>query len=193
MSKELEKQQVLPKLADLYNDVDMVAKQDQLNFLLGQNPKAEWIKVHPYIQGWKYIPIDKVEWLLRRIFKSYKIEVTGQGTAFNGVWVTVRVHYLNPITGEWSYHDGIGAQQLQTKKGTSPAEMQNINSGAVSMAFPIAKTIAIKDACDHFGRLFGSDLNRKDIVPIMMDEAVHERKAILERAYNEVNGTSHAK
>lgn len=193
MSKELEKQQVLPKLADLYNDVDMVAKQDQLNFLLGQNPKAEWIKVHPYIQGWKYIPIDKVEWLLRRIFKSYKIEVTGQGTAFNGVWVTVRVHYLNPTTGEWSYHDGIGAQQLQTKKGTSPAEMQNINSGAVSMAFPIAKTIAIKDACDHFGRLFGSDLNRKDIVPIMMDEAVHERKAILERAYNEVNGVSNAK
>lgn len=193
MSKELEKQQVLPKLADLYNDVDMVAKQDQLNFLLGQNPKAEWIKVHPYIQGWKYIPIDKVEWLLRRIFKSYKIEITGRGTAFNGVWVTVRVHYLNPITGEWSYHDGIGAQQLQTKKGTSPAEMQNINSGAVSMAFPIAKTIAIKDACDHFGRLFGSDLNRKDIVPIMMDEAVHERKAILERAYNEVNGGSNAK
>lgn len=193
MSKELEKQQVLPKLADLYNDVDMVAKQDQLNFLLGQNPKAEWIKVHPYIQGWKYIPIDKVEWLLRRIFKSYKIEITGRGTAFNGVWVTVRVHYLNPITGEWSYHDGIGAQQLQTKKGTSPAEMQNINSGAVSMAFPIAKTIAIKDACDHFGRLFGSDLNRKDIVPIMMDEAVHERKAILERAFNEVNGGSNAK
>ena len=193
MSKELEKQQVLPKLADLYNDVDMVAKQDQLNFLLGQNPKAEWIKVHPYIKGWKYIPIDKVEWLLRRIFKSYKIEVTGQGTAFNGVWVTVRVHYLNPTTGEWSYHDGIGAQQLQTKKGTSPAEMQNINSGAVSMAFPIAKTIAIKDACDHFGRLFGSDLNRKDIVPIMMDEAVHERKAILERAFNEVNGGSNAK
>jgi len=193
MSKELEKQQVLPKLADLYNDVDMVAKQDQLNFLLGQNPKAEWIKVHPYIQGWKDIPIDKVEWLLRRIFKSYKIEITGQGTAFNGVWVTVRVHYLNPTTGEWSYHDGIGAQQLQTKKGTSPAEMQNINSGAVSMAFPIAKTIAIKDACDHFGRLFGSDLNRRDIVPIMMDEAVHERKAILERAYNEVNGVSNAK
>jgi len=29
------------------------------------------------------------------------------------------------------------------------------------MALPIAKTIAIKDACDHFGKLFGSDLNRK--------------------------------
>lgn len=32
------------------------------------------------------------------------------------------------------------------------------------MAFPIAKTVAIKDACDHFGKLFGSDLNRKDDV-----------------------------
>ena len=32
------------------------------------------------------------------------------------------------------------------------------------MAFPMAKTIAIKDACDHFGKLFGADLNRKDTI-----------------------------
>jgi hypothetical protein len=37
------------------------------------------------------------------------------------------------------------------------------------MAFPIAKTIAIKDACDHFGKLFGSDLNRKDTINYQPD------------------------
>jgi hypothetical protein len=29
------------------------------------------------------------------------------------------------------------------------------------MALPMAKSYAIKDACDHFGKLFGRDLNRK--------------------------------
>jgi hypothetical protein len=37
------------------------------------------------------------------------------------------------------------------------------------MAYPVAKTIAIKDAADHFGKLFGSDLNRKDLINYELD------------------------
>ena len=37
------------------------------------------------------------------------------------------------------------------------------------MAFPLAKTLAIKDACDMFGKLFGADLNRRDTLGAMMD------------------------
>jgi hypothetical protein len=37
------------------------------------------------------------------------------------------------------------------------------------MAFPMAKTIAIKDAADHFGKLFGADLNRKDVISYELD------------------------
>jgi len=48
------------------------------------------------------------------------------------------------------YHDGIGSIHLQVKKGSSPADLANINNGALSMAFGTAKSIAIKDACDHF-------------------------------------------
>ena len=135
---------------------------DSLNAILSSQPKAEWVKEHPFIKNHKYLPIDKVEYLLRRIFKAYRIEITGQGTAFNGVWVTVRVHYLNPATGDWSFHDGIGASQLQTAKGTSAADLANINNGAITMGFPLAKTLAIKDACDMFGNLFGANLNRRD-------------------------------
>ncbi|HQU96746.1 MAG TPA: hypothetical protein PLY25_11045 [Bacteroidia bacterium] len=180
----------LPKIADLYQDIEQVAKLDQLNALLNQQPKDEWVKAHPYVKGWKYLPIDKIEWLLQRIFKSYRIEITGQGTAFNGVWVTVRIHYQNPTNGEWNFHDGIGAQQLQTKAGSSPVEMQNINNGALSMSFPIAKSLAIKDACDHFGRLFGSDLNRKDLAPVGMDmnlqDKAIERKQLIQQTYEQV-------
>jgi hypothetical protein len=168
----MEKQVTLPTLADLTGDIEIAYKNDQLNLLLNQSPPAQWVKTHPFIKGYKYLPIDKVELLLRKIFKEYRIEITGQGTAFNGVYVTVRVHFRSPITSEWLYYDGIGAAQLQTKKDTSPADLANINNGAISMAFPIAKTIAIKDACDHFGSLFGANLNRKDVVEFTPEKSV---------------------
>jgi len=164
----------LPTIADLTANLDEAWKNDQLNLLLNQTPPQTWVKTHPFIKGYNYLPIDKVEHLLRKIFKEYKIEITGQGTAFNGVWVTVRVHFKSPINNEWLYYDGIGAAQLQTKQGSSPADLANINNGALSMAFPIAKTVAVKDACDHFGSLFGANLNRKDIVEYKPDNNLSE-------------------
>ena len=164
----------LPTLAELYSDADMALNKDSLNYLLNQPPPVNWVKEHPYIKGYKYLPIDKVEHLLRKIFKSYKIEILSQGTAFNAVWVTVRVHFKDLVTGEWSYHDGIGAAQLQTAKGTSAADLANINNGAVMMAYPIAKSLAIKDACDMFGALFGSNLNRRDVVTFEPDVKLNE-------------------
>lgn len=163
----------VPTIAELYeNNLEEAFKSEQFNLLLNHEPKKEWVKVHPFIKDYKYIPIDKVEFLLRKLFKRYRIEITGQGTAFNGVWVTTRVHYWNPIINDWDFHDGIGACQMQTKAGTSASDLININNGALSMAFPIAKTISIKDACDHFGKLFGCDLNRKDTLPFQVDESL---------------------
>jgi hypothetical protein len=159
----------LPKIQDLYLDKVKTHQNDVYITLLNQEPNKIWVKEHPFIRGYKYLPIERIEYLLKTIFKRYRIEITGQGQSFNGVWVTVRVHYLHPLTGEWDFHDGIGASQLQTAKGTSPADLGNINNGALSMAFPMAKTIAIKDACDHFGKLFGSDLNRKDLIAYEVD------------------------
>jgi hypothetical protein len=199
----------LPSIKDLYQDLQVVQKNDAFLTLINQLPKPEWVKEHPFIRGYKYLPIERIEHLLKTIFKQYKIEITGQGQSFNGVWVTVRVHYLHPISGEWQFHDGIGASQLQTAKGTSPADLANINNGALSMAFPNAKSIAIKDACDHFGKLFGSDLNRKDLISYSLDltlidmdenhpnwskvvQAIKDKSATLEQVKSKYNLTETA-
>lgn len=211
----------LPKIQDIYTDKIATQKNDVYVTLMNQPPKKEWIKKHPYIKKevtqpdgskakvpYEYLPIERVEYLLKTIFKRYRIEITGQGQSFNGVWVTVRVHYLHPIIGEWDFHDGIGASQMQTAKGTSPADLQNINNGAISMAYPMAKTLAIKDACDNFGKLFGSDLSRTDIsysldlTLIDMDkehpnwskvvEAVKSKSATLEQVKTKYNLTQEA-
>lgn len=176
-----------PELSEIFADnIEDAFKTEQLNYLLNREPKKEWIKTHPYISNYKYLPIDKVEFMLRKIFKRYRIEILDSKTAFNGVSVTVRVHYFNPVFGEWDFHDGIGACQLQTAKGTSPADLGNINNGALAMAFPIAKTVAIKDACDHFGKIFGSDLNRKDTIEFSEDSKLKERLTANEEMRNDL-------
>jgi hypothetical protein len=184
MNKELAKQ-TKATITSLFKQLDLdVVPLEQLNVILSTPPPATWVKQHPFIKGYNYLPIDKVEYLLRRCFKKYQIEVIKTAQLFNAIEVTVRVHYLNPATNEMMYHDGVGAQELQTKQGSGNLnmDMSNVNKGAVMMALPIAKSIAIKDACDHFGDLFGANLNRKDIVQFTGDtellsaEGIHTSK-----------------
>jgi hypothetical protein len=184
MNKELAKQ-TKATITSLFKQLDLdVVPLEQLNVILSTPPPATWVKQHPFIKGYNYLPIDKVEYLLRRCFKKYQIEVIKTAQLFNAIEVTVRVHYLNPATNEMMYHDGVGAQELQTTKGSGNLnmDMSNVNKGAVMMALPIAKSIAIKDACDHFGDLFGANLNRKDIVQftgdteLLSNEAIHTSK-----------------
>ena len=172
----------LPTLASLTSDVEMYAKEDKLNYLLNQPVPKSWIKKHPIIKKevldskglkqrvpYEYLPIDKIEFLLRKIFKNYRIEILREGPMFNAVYCSVRVHYKSVTTGEWGYHDGVGAWSLQLNKGAAASDMNAIKSGAVTMALPLAKTLAIKDACDMFGNLFGANLNREDVLPSSLD------------------------
>ena len=123
---------------------------------------------------------------LQRIFKDFKVEILREGTMFNAVYVTVRLHYLHPVTGEWSFHDGTGADQIQTKSGASAADLASIGNNAVAMSLPKAVSFAISDATDHLGKLFGRDLNRKDTMGfgvdknLDLDTALEELTALFE-------------
>jgi len=157
---------------DLYSDLAEIRKQEELTVALNQSPPEDWVKIHPYIKGYKYLPIERVEFLLKSLFKgNYKIEVVKTGMLLNCIEVTVRIHYKHPLTGEWLFHDGVGASEIQTQKdsGHLQLDMSNINRGAIVMALPNAKSVAIKDAADHLGKLFGSDLNRKDMIAYGVD------------------------
>lgn len=183
----------LPKLEDLANDLELSLKEDALNYLLNQQPPANWVKVNEYANGSKYIPIDKVELLLTRIFQQWKVEIIDFKQIFNAVSCHVRLHYINPVTGEWNFHDGVGAMQIQTKKGASPADLEHINNNAVMMALPAAKSYAIKDAADHLGALFGRDLNRKDVMaftPIYNEQLKREHAERLQNQYKNANNTA---
>lgn len=153
----------LPALADLHHDVQAAFKNDQLNLLLNQPPHASWLKKHPMTKT-DYLPIDKVEFLLTRIFQEWRVEIKQVQQLFQSVVTTIRLHVRNPLTGEWFYQDGVGAAPIQTDAGKSAADLGAIKSSAVQIAAPSSVSYAIKDAADHLGNLFGRDLNRKDTI-----------------------------
>jgi len=163
-------------IQQLYKTPAIQLERDKLNEFLNQDPPAEWVKEHPNIKGHRYLPIDKVEWMLSRFFKKNSIEVKHYGQLLNSIAVHVRVNYLDPITNEMVFHDGVGAWELQTASGSGVLKMDasNLNRGAVPMALGIAESIAIKDACDKIGNIFGANLNRKDTLPVMADTQLAE-------------------
>jgi hypothetical protein len=155
---------VVPKLEELHFDVVKAFENDQLNSLLNAPCPPNWVRQNKYANNTNYLPIGRVEDMLTRIFQEWKVEVLAEGQMFNSVYVKVRLHYKNPLNGDWKFHDGLGAVGIQTDAGAKASDLNSIKQTAVMMALPAAKSYAIKDAAEHLGTLFGRDLNRKDVI-----------------------------
>ena len=158
MTKEIAK---LPTYDELVNMEIINSKENDFQVLLNQNPPEKFIKE---FNKSRYLPIDKVEYLLTALFVRWRVEVINYSLIANSVAVQVRVFYVSPVTGIESHHDGLGAWPIQTKSGCSPVDFNSITHAAIQMALPSAKSLAIRDATDHIGRIFGKDLNRKELV-----------------------------
>lgn len=167
--------QPLPALATLYADESLSTLMDASAFqvLVNQPPKKEWLKIHPYIKDrdqngneipYLYIPIERIEWLLINVIVRYRIEIKSIQQIANSICVAIRLHFFDPVANEWTYHDGIGAAPMQTDKGAGAIEWDKIKSNAVQIGAPAAKTYAVKDAAEQIGKLFGKDLNRREVI-----------------------------
>lgn len=152
----------LPSLKDLLNDIEVKADQNDLNILLNTPPKNAWVKDHPFAKGVKYLPIERVEYLLTRIFIRWNVEVKQTQILANSVCVTIRLWYQDRLSNKMLWQDGIGAAPLQVDSGSGAIEFNKIKSNAVMLAAPAAESYAIKDAAEKIGKIFGKDLNRHD-------------------------------
>lgn len=149
----------LPKLDDLYSDetLDALETSAELAVLLNAEPNPKWIKVQ---DGIPYLPVDRVKWLLSRIFVEWQWEVRHSMQLWNGVAVAGRIHYRHP-SGEWRFTDGVGAAPVQFKKDTSPLP-ENLNQKSLQKAYPSAESFALKNAAKKLGKLFGARLSQND-------------------------------
>lgn len=152
----------LPKIDELYKDVQLFGKQNELNRLLNCEPKKEWVREHPFAPGVRYIPIGIIEYLLTSIFIKWRVEIKDVSLIANSVKTVVRLHVQDPVTGEWDWQDGMGAAPVHTEKGAAATAFDKVLTDSVMKAAPSSESYAIKDAAEKFGKIFGKDLNRKD-------------------------------
>lgn len=171
--------------------LEKMASLDVFNIAVNQEPPQRWIKKHPIISvkigeqngqslmaPLEYIPIEMHRLLGKRFFGWVGEEILREGVMFQSVYVAVRLHYFHPITGEKLFHDGIGACDAQTKKGSSAADLANINPGAIQKGLPAAASYAFNNAYKKFGRIFGQDLQKNA-------QAFNEQTAMFAKDYFE--------
>jgi hypothetical protein len=151
----------LPDINSLYNNLELAAKNNDLNILLNQEPRPEWIQTNQYAGNSLYIPVNIIEYLLTSIYTKWRLEIKNCMVIANSVVVTIRLYVLDPITGEYDWQDGIGASPIQTEKGAAATDFTKVNTQAVQMAAPAAESYALKDAAEKLGKLFGKDINRR--------------------------------
>jgi hypothetical protein len=163
----------IPTLTDLISESEETIKENGLMVLLNQEPPKSWLSQHPTVTTKNaegkyvpslYLPINRVEYLLSRIFGKWWVEVRNTSVIANSVCVTVRVYVVNPVTQQTEWNDGVGASPIQTEKEAGAMEWNKVKSAGVQMALPSAESYAIKDACEKWGKLFGKDLNRKESI-----------------------------
>lgn len=172
-------------LMNLVADDKKIDFQNMDKFLeiVNQDPPAAWLENHPLAKHVKYLPIERVEWMLDKMFQEWRVEVLREGSIFNSIFCAVRLHYKHPLTG-WTSQDGYAAVPAKTSKGAKASDMTEILSEAVMTGLPAAKSFAMKDAADHIGKIFGRDVNRKNNLEFIGSYTVSEQDSLLDLIRN---------
>lgn len=169
MGNEIQRyQHQIPTVADLQKDMESAMGQDKLNIICNQPTPVAWLKQNKFVKvkvgnQWKqadYLPIDKVKYLLTRIFGRWRLEIKSVELKGNSIMAMVRVWVWNPTYLEWDYHDGVGAVAVQQDAGADQTDIEAVKKNAFQIGSPAAVSFALKDAAQNFGTIFGGALNK---------------------------------
>jgi hypothetical protein len=180
----------LPTYDELVSgDLDLKNQQNDVNILLNNEPPKTWTKDHPMAKGVRYLPIERIEYMLTRIFKKWNVEIRQAQVIANSVVVTVRLYYQDVLSNEMLWQDGIGASPIQTDKGAGAMDWNKTKNDAVMKAAPAAESYAVKDAAEKIGKLFGKDMNRADKIMYDTLPAIEKKDKLSELEDEPINNT----
>lgn len=152
----------LPTIQELVTmELSEREKENALNVLLNQPPPDVWLKKQNNVI---HLPVDKVRYLLTKIFIEWHEEIKSVQVIANSVTVILTLHYLHPITHEYLQMDGIGAAPINTKKEAGAMEWDKVIHDSVHKCVGSAAAFALKNAAKKLGRIFGADLMKDDVI-----------------------------
>lgn len=150
------------KEVNLFSQVPALSSKmnlDEFNEVVGIKPEKYKPKKN---NGVEYFEIGFIEGTLDRIFNGlWNTKIIDTKIMANSVVVSIELWYYNPALKIWQFKSGIGAAPINTKKGASPTDFNNIINDSVQKAAPSAKSYAVKNAAQQIGNAFGRYLNRE--------------------------------
>lgn len=168
-------------------DKDLHLALHLFNEIIDSKPASAWVDVNPYSGNAKFLPIRITETLLRSIFGVFQVEPAGEAKLIgNSVTVRVILKVYHPIMKQWLSYSGIGATPVQVEKGSSPVDFSKINAQGLHKTIPAAEGFAFQNAAKKIGKIFGSDLNSKDVhtLNIIDVHKVKESSSIMTQVMN---------
>ena len=149
-------------------------RREIVDNIVKQQPPEAFVKRHPFGK-FDYIPIAIIEPLAQMLDPLTETEILREGQVVNAFYCVVRLKF-NGRT-----YDGIGAAEFQTSKGAAPTDFTKLNTGAVQMAVPKARSEAVKNAFAQVGDLFGRGLRRPHAIDMDTMESSHMAKSVRAR------------
>lgn len=137
---------------DLFSNKETATRLELFTEMLNTPPPKKWVKQHEQYD-YNYLPIDRIEFLLRKMFMHFDYEILETKSIIAHqkprLHVRIRVHYYHPIFDKMMFTDG------------EASFADNGEHGLVG----VVKSMAIRNACLKFGKIFGADLNREVDIP----------------------------
>jgi len=143
---------------DFYNSLH------QLTMELKNKPLKSETKTNEFAGGAEYLPISRVESKLDYWFPLlWQTDNFSWNTIANEIVCSIQLWIYNPFLQQWITRTGVGATQIQYRKGTQDlTDVNNKIQNTLQKDFPAAKAEALKNAAKSLGETFGRELNRGD-------------------------------
>ena len=150
------------QITTLTRDLGLAVQVDNLNTLLNTEPPKAWFKNH---KGNDYLPIDRVKNNLITIFQDYDWEIQSVQVIANSITIVGNLFVMNPVTGRTRRLAGIGSWPIQLKAGSAPTDFNCIIQDAIQKNAPAAESLALKNAAQKLGKLFGGGSDEIEFAP----------------------------
>lgn len=140
------------------------ASLEAFTVFLNKLPKKSAIKVNKYADNSLYLPIGEIEQKLDELYAGlWSTSNMNFQVVANSVVCSLQLRVFHPVAKIWLTRAGIGAVPIQLNKGEHELNFSTIKSDAIRKNAGASKAMAVRNAAQTLGAIFGRNLNREDV------------------------------
>ena len=132
---------------------------DNLKVKLGEFPPVAQMKQNKYANNAWYVDIGYVEAKLDQLFLNWDWVIDSAEFVVNAYVVRGTLTVMT-LANTKIIRSGIGASEIQIRKGSTGVSASDIASKALERDVPKSESQALKNAASKLGNIFGRNLNR---------------------------------